>query len=516
MKFLTSIHNAAEDAHLAEALSVRNTFLNVKQDHDCAQKRIKSLPPSFKPVSFLTLDSRPSCETPEMCKATLVSDYDDSTDTRTEISDDPLASEYGNTSSYGTSSSCDNTPHNCIQCEPCLIGVACPSPVQWGGCAMPAMWMLADSQAGGVQAQLSPSGFPPTPLSAGAVQFTPSDKRNSTPTPRADETQQAAETSEDPAQALAEATPKSQQAKLSSKAAAFQPAQNQAKTSMDIEGQIAEMLDATVPLIAVHGRDLSIASVDVSQTEHGWAISLTHNKKKQVSINTMLDAVKNALLAAAGQSKNVYVLGYSSMDTAFEPKPQGFEAQLAITDSTKSCCHAFLKKGHCRYEGNCNHAHPLLQVPVQVFVELTCFDAPAETVYYFKKEAALILTTVAASLASLCWTGARAFTEDADDWRIEIYVREEDDCLKDHFLNHAKKALVDAVGQSSTAYLMGTAAPFLTKSSGFVATLGEMVDKNQACWDVYMQGSCRRHQSCRWLHPQCSLPINVVLKKLRA
>jgi len=453
-----------------------------------------------------------------MCKATLVSDYDDSTDTRTEISDDPLASEYGNTSSYGASSSCDNTPHG-SSCEPCMVGMACPSPQQWGACAVPAVWMLAETPTGGVKPQLSPSGYAPTPLSAGAAQFTPSDMGHSTPTPRADTPQCAtSEANEDPVLALAEAPPSeaTQPAKLSSKAAAFQPTQTEAKTSMDIDGQIAEMLDATVPLIAVHGRDNSIASVDVSQTECGWAISIAHNKKVGAdSLETMLEAVKSALLCAAGQSKSVYVLGYGSLETAFEPKPQGFEAQLAITDSTKTSCHSYLKKGYCR-SGNCRHAHPEFQVPVQVFVELTRFDASEECVYYFKKEAAQILTLVAASVASLCWTGARAFTEDNDDWRIEIYVRDDDACLKEHFLNHAKKTLVDAIQQSSTVYLMGTAAPFLTKSCGFVATLSEMVDRNQACWDVYMQGSCRRECSCRWLHPQCSLPVNVVLKKLKA
>merc|ERR1719446_970756 len=77
---------------------------------------------------------------------------------------------------------------------------------------------------------------------------------------------------------------------------------------------------------------------------------------------------------------------------------------------------------------------------------------------------------------------------------------------------------------------MGYAAmPFISKSQGFIAVLGDMQDESRAwgfiavlgdmqdesraCWDFYTKGVCSRECVCRWEHPECLMPINVVIKK---
>lgn len=412
------------------------------------------------------IDCRPQHATAERRKSlppsfkpaefmTIRDDSDDSTDVRT---DDGSTSEIGNLSSYAASSTYEQFLGGC---EPCMTTNAYPI-------FDPQLWMQ--------------------PVASEAAQ----------PWMQPPATAQGHQ-------------------RLSSKAAAFQPTTQLPKANVDENSQLGEALEIAREHLQ---QSQNIMSVDVVQTSTGWSIVVTPTRRTSAPVDDVTALAKEALLKAAEESKDVYVLGFAFPETAFAPKPQGFEAQLVVMEGVKRSCWGLLKRGSCRYDTACKKQHPLLQASVQVVVEEARFAAPVQVVQRFKQEAANFIMMVTTMLTSAaCSAGVQAFNEiqmfdeDGQGWRIELSIRPEDMCLKDHLLVLAQNVFTEAAKHSQTVYIMGSrAAPFISKSEGFSLSLVEMTDKSQACWDVYMQGACCREQSCRWQHPQCLMPVNVVLK----
>lgn len=448
-------------SNLNQDLDIKNTFIDLRKNR-CTERRRKSLPPSFQPATFLTcIPARSECGSPDI----FADSADDSTDIRTECSDESPSSDHLSSHGYDLASSC----------EPCLpSGITfCTSEAQlWNPCAMVPVW----------------TEQPFTGPEAAQVWVQPA--------------------------ANIPGTPRNYQ-KLSSKAASFQPSVPAPKADVDKNGQVAEMLESAKALMLKPGQ--RIASVDVAQGDTTWTVVVAPDRNSQHSMDLVLASVQDALFSAAEKSNNVYVLGYGSSETAFTTKPQGFEAHVGVMDGTQKACWYMLKNGNCRRK-ECSKQHPALSVPVEIIIEKTKLGAIPQVVQSFKQEAGNIMMMLATMLTSAaCGAGAQAFTADGEAWRIEIYVRDEDMVLKDHFLTLAKNAFKEAAQHSNFVHIMGTGAtPFVTKSNGFSATLGEMQDQSKACWDVYMQGACWREQSCRWRHPQCLMPVNVILKTLNA
>lgn len=439
---------------MSAAFSVKNTFLDMREEYRGAQRRNKSLPPSFRPACGTTCgmifewNEEPAVES------------DVSTDVRTEASDDESpSSEMGNVSS--------DSPSVCScyvgQCEPCM-GVMFPG-------AEPMAPMPPWVQVSHLDA--SPMSYvqPTSPL------------------------------------------PEAQVHRLNSKALAFQPSPQLRQASEEDFGQVADMVHATKTILQ---NSRSVASVDVTQTFEGWSIVIAPQRKHQVSVDRAVAVAKDALLKAAQQSSNVYVLGYCAPHAAFEERPQGFEAQLGLMGSAEAACWRVFKRGSCHHGTDCCKEHPILQVPVHVYVEAAHFAAQEQVVCSFKEEVASFVMMVTSMLTGVA--AAQAFNDqDGQGWRVEVSLRAEDMCFKENFLTVVKNALMEAAQLSQNVYIMGTGAkPFISKSQGFTTMLGEMADRTQACWDLYMKGCCWRGDACRWRHPQCLMPVNVVLKQMEA
>jgi hypothetical protein len=146
-------------------------------------------------------------------------------------------------------------------------------------------------------------------------------------------------------------------------------------------------------------------------------------------------------------------------------------------------------------------------------VQLKCTGRSAAA---FKQEVADLAMALTVTIESSTYTeSVEAFKDrDSQGWTIEVTPKEELETCKDHLMAMAKNALFDATSKSSTAYIMGYAAkPFISKSSGSVAVVGDMRDESRACWDFYSKGMCTRGCQCRWEHPECLTPINVVFKE---
>lgn len=456
------------DVSSSDTYAVKNTFIDLRQYNHGAKRRNKSLPPSFSPTAFVTCSGLPrgNCASPD--KFVTFGDSDDSTDMRTEASDDAPSSDLGNLSAYAASSTYDYAG----VCEPCG-GMAYPSP-EWiqNTIQNPDMWSQAPVPWTSSDAPRYQK------LSSKATAFQPSTQ-------------------------------------LSSGAVAFRPSQQpMMKGTIEQNQEVGEMIKAAKAVILERGRN--IGNVDVVQGAEGWSLVITPDRKSTAQVEGLLELAKDSLLIAAERSKNVYVMAYMVKEVAFTPKPQGFAAQLGLLKGECSYgpCWRALKRADCGHTAHCYKEHPAIEVPVEVFVEMTYLNAAVPMVTHFKQEAANIMMMVTAMLTSAaCGAGAQVITDEEKGWSIEVYVRDEELYLKDHILTHAKNAFTEAVQHSKTVYILGSgAAPFITKSNGFTTTFALMSDRTQACWDIYMQGACWRQHSCRWQHPECIMPINVTLK----
>merc|ERR1719502_699184 len=105
-------------------------------------------------------------------------------------------------------------------------------------------------------------------------------------------------------------------------------------------------------------------------------------------------------------------------------------------------------------------------------------------------------------------------SKESQGWTIEVSPKENSASTKDYLLELAKGALFSATSSSNTAYIMGYAkAPFMSTPRGLVTILGDMQDESRACWDFYSNGRCTRECECRWEHPECLMPLNIVFKE---
>jgi hypothetical protein len=256
----------------------------------------------------------------------------------------------------------------------------------------------------------------------------------------------------------------------------------------------------------------SVKSVDLFEQDGCWSLALTPHKKNRMSTDQLLTFAQEALLKAAEQSRNVYVIGYDARESAFTPQPQGLTCRLGVMERAQNACWRYFQKGMCHYGSDCCKEHPVLEAQLNIRVEMAKFDAPKQTVQQFKHEVADFLLAVTSMLVGCVGiAGAEAFHED-QGCCVEVLVRDEDMYQKEQVSAMVKQIITDMT-QHSTVYLIASKGEqFKAKSKGFFFTVGDMPDQANACWDLYMHGNCWRESSCRWKHPQCLVPVNVMIK----
>jgi len=310
--------------------------------------------------------------------------------------------------------------------------------------------------------------------------------------------------------------------KLSSKASCFKPrSATDEAARQHYKDHFAGVMKSAMTAIRLSGH---VANVEISDDTTGWSITIQPQGEEEWLTDLLLTVAKEALLSAASQSKCMYVMGYCA-PKPFIMRSQGFEAMLGAMESPSGACWHVFKKGFCRHGDECKKQHPPCQMPVHVLVERV--QAPmvpvmiaqgafqSDFVAEFKQDVAELAMSVTSSLNACPYTHqVKAFkTKDYQGWNIEITLKEDSTAHKEYLLSLAKNALFEATNNSNNVYIMGYAAkPFTTKSQGFVSILGDMPDESKACWDLYSKGFCCRERECRWQHPQCLTPINVMLK----
>jgi len=441
---------------------VKNTFIDcVNKPIVVAKRRNKSLPPSFR------VGGERSDEHNELPPLSFnMVDSDDSTDVRTEASprsDDAPSSDAGNMSSDAPSTGNGHA----------------------GLCACCAGATSINSGPQVSNAYNAPPLWPQT-VSAGPIVWT-----------------QPPEVSPE---------------HLSSKAAAYeptqQPSQPLSQTDLDSHTAMAQMMEEVKQVLQ---RSPEIAIADLTQSLNGWFLVVAPAKNKGASGNQVLALTKRALLAAAEASKNVYVLGYEALNVAFATKAQGFESQLAVMGNAHRACWRTFKEGFCASGAACGKEHPILEVPVRVFLEAAQIEYTAiePVVRFINQNFANCLMTIISMLTSSTGVAVSLFNLGGEGWSIEIPVLFEHSNLREQLLSLAQSAFMEASQQSKNVVVMRFGGmPFIPKSNGFVCMFGDMSNPHQACWDVYRDGVCSRKGACGWQHPQCLVPVNVVLKQM--
>jgi len=307
---------------------------------------------------------------------------------------------------------------------------------------------------------------------------------------------------------------------LSSKASAYEPKQQPiqplSQNDVDSHAGVAEMVEAAKQILQ---RSPEIATADLTQSLDGWSLVVTPAKNSNAGGTHVLALAKRALFEAAEKSKSVYVLGYNSPAVAFATKAQGFESRLGVMASPHRACWRSFKQGSCHHGATCCKEHPILEVPVRVFLEAAQFQLTAneQVVKHCNQEFASFLMMIISWLTNTSGLPVSLFDLGGEGWSIEIPILDEHSNLREHLLALARSAFTEASRKSKNVFLMGFGAkPFIPKPNGFVAMLGEMADSNWACWDVYKEGVCAREGACRWQHPQCLMPVSLVLKPVES
>lgn len=312
----------------------------------------------------------------------------------------------------------------------------------------------------------------------------------------------------------------SQRLRLNAKAAAFQP-QMVSQTAKEpiverYSKHIAEVLRAAKQALQDSAH---VVNVEISHDQNGWSVVIqpTGDSEEHMWKNELLlKTAKEALLEAASKSKSIYVMGYCGKDT-FNMRAQGFEATLgAMRDAGSACWHIF-KKGFCRHAADCSKQHPAFTVPVHVLVEGMQLNSCPRFADAFKQVVADLTQNVTSLLEESPYVEMVAAFKDGGypGWTIEMTAKEELTAQNEEYLlTLAKNALFSASSDLEILYIMGYAVkPFTSKPHGFVTMIGDMQDESRVCWDMYSKGSCSRDCSCRWEHPECLMPINVVVKQ---
>jgi len=274
-----------------------------------------------------------------------------------------------------------------------------------------------------------------------------------------------------------------------------------------------DVINATITAVQASGQ---AANVERSGSMDGFSIIVQPLGDDDLQTERLLTISKEALLDAASHSC-VYVLGYCS-PKPFTMQPQGFAATLGAMESPTSACWHLFKKGFCRHGESCCKQHPVCQVPIQVLVQSVQMNSSTGLAHDFKQQIAELAMTVTATLSQSPYAERAEAVKQKDDqgWTIEVVAKgsscEELISHKEDLLSVAKEALFGATSISKDVYILGYAAkPFVCRSMGFVTMLGNMHDESKACWDLYSKGFCHRDCACRWEHPECLAPINVVV-----
>lgn len=310
--------------------------------------------------------------------------------------------------------------------------------------------------------------------------------------------------------------------RLNSKAAAFTPLSMAADANATATQQPTDHYQRQISEV------VRCAKVAMSASEHIMDISLSHDEKGYTMIirpncavadghwqtSILLQLARDALLDVAAASNCVYVLGYCAKP--FNMRALGLEATLGAMMAAKTACWHVFKKGFCRHTNNCCKQHPVKEAQIQILVEGVQFNAHASFVKSFCDQVAELTLNVSAALDECPYVElVEAFKgQDGQGWTIEITPKGHLTGCEEYLMTLAKNSLFGATGSSGIPYIMGYASrPFVSRPNGFVTVLGDMQDESRVCWDLYSKGYCTRDCDCKWEHPECMMPLNVIMKE---
>jgi hypothetical protein len=256
-----------------------------------------------------------------------------------------------------------------------------------------------------------------------------------------------------------------------------------------------------------------ISSLEISDNLRDCAI-IVQARGDPALTESVLELAHQALLDAASQSKCIFVMGFCA-PKPFNMCPSGFEVTLGAMESATAACWHVFKKGFCRHGDDCRKQHPTCKIPVRVLVETSQLNAPVPTICDFKLKVADLVSTVASALEKCpsCVCVETMRKEPSKCWTLELTTKAEGRVNEEYLLSVIKSTLLNHSSTSQGVYMLGYAAnPFISRPNGCAVVIGNMAAETRACWDFYSKGLCRKGCACKWEHPNCSMPINIVIK----
>lgn len=106
----------------------------------------------------------------------------------------------------------------------------------------------------------------------------------------------------------------------------------------------------------------AIQRTSVQETARGWSVA-GHVASSDAG-STHFASTEAALLRAAEESSNVYVVGYEAEPFQSLTLCNGFKARLAFVENDQTVCWDLVSKGFCKRGCKCRWQHPVWQVDV--------------------------------------------------------------------------------------------------------------------------------------------------------
>merc|ERR1719380_469342 len=105
-----------------------------------------------------------------------------------------------------------------------------------------------------------------------------------------------------------------------------------------------------------------VKHAEVQDVTTSWSLTGSLQPESFNQAGNVLAVVQNALLSAAKQSDDVYIIGYEAQPFKAISGRLGFRAQLAIVQDESSACWDLLAKGYCHRGCGCRWQHPSWQI----------------------------------------------------------------------------------------------------------------------------------------------------------
>mmetsp|Transcript_69275 Transcript_69275/g.150783 ORF Transcript_69275/g.150783 Transcript_69275/m.150783 type:complete len:254 (+) Transcript_69275:173-934(+) len=152
---------------------------------------------------------------------------------------------------------------------------------------------------------------------------------------------------------------------LSTRAKAWKPSKRSCELGLPVEVALSLSVVVAAARLVLEGCS-SVSRVEVWKLHGRFKVHAHFAQEFSHLAQSALELAKTAMLEAAEQSSETYIVGYAATPFTQKSNGCGFEAQLALVSDETNACWDLLASGLCRRGCLCRWSHPAWQATVDV------------------------------------------------------------------------------------------------------------------------------------------------------